>query len=183
MKLRTLFIICAIAIFFGCKDDEPCIPEVLSADVRIFKSNERCGDLGLPWEASFGVKFSFDYSFTCDKECSNKTIVFDDAFRYVKHVSGTIDTAFSIGINGGTCMQANSGAPNFYPSVILENEVGDPGPIVYELGDTIVVELRNPVLCFTDNEGRCNFNSKRIPLDLPDYIYEYILQPEDFDCD
>jgi hypothetical protein len=46
-----------------------------------------------------------------------------------------------------------------------------------------VFELRKPALFFTDDEGRYNPKGDRIPLDLPDYTFEYILQPEDFDCD
>ena len=184
MKYFYLFTIATslLLIFLpGCKDDGPCVPEVLSADFRIYKSNERCGDLGLPWEASFGVRISFDHYVYCDSECREKRIFYLEGATYLKHVNGTVDTLHSP--HRAAFCSTGANEDSIYPSVTYESELGQPDPYNFALGDTLYFELSNPVMCEVDEYGHCKEDGWMIPVDLPDHTFEYILSPADFDCD
>ena len=79
--LGTYIILLILSFSIGCKDDDtnnqndgPCIPEIQQADFNIYKSNEKCSDLGNNVEVSFAAKFSFDYCVVCDMDCPDKKV-------------------------------------------------------------------------------------------------------------
>jgi hypothetical protein len=78
---------------------------------------------------------------------------------------------------GDSCNQINT------PSQTLNTrKENDPHPDRYEIGDTVVYELLDPILCTTDGFSGCA--SEEIPLDdVQEYRFVYVLAPEDFDCD
>ena len=85
---------------------------------------------------------------------------------------------FHFGITAAPCNNDKS----FIPFVILQYRVDEQNLIEYEVGDTIVYQLREATFCTVDGRGICDRDIEATPLNLPDVTYEYVLQPEDFDC-
>ena len=53
-------------------------------------------------------------------------------------------------------------------------------PMTFSIGDTIRYEFSDPKVCFSDNIQLCP--SIRPAINLSDFSFEYIIVPEDFQC-
>ncbi|MCB0551745.1 MAG: hypothetical protein KDD19_29535 [Phaeodactylibacter sp.] len=160
---------------FNCSKDKKaeCAPSSVTATIQMSKTSASCGDIDLPWEITFGASFEFTIDIECTGDCSGKRVLYRQARSYLKKPGGIVEFA---GVpSGGACNELRQ------PSQVLNTrKEGDPGLITYEIGDTVVYAFLGPVLCTSDGFSGCA--SEEIPLDIQEYTFEYVLAPEDFEC-
>lgn len=178
MKTNFILLIILSIITFNCKDkkENECNPLNVTADIQFNKVSESCKDIDLLWEITFGVSFEFLVDIKCEGGCSDKRVSYRQVRAYIKKQHEIIELS-GPPLAGGSCNQIIT------PSQTLNTrKVDDPGLINYEVGDTIVYEFLEPVLCTAPEMGGGCF-SEETPLDVQEYTFEYVLQPEDFDCE
>ena len=168
----------ALMVLLGqnCSEDKEaeCLPSGVTVDIQMNKTSASCSDIDLLWDITFGVRFEFVIDVKCEGGCSGKRVLYRQARSYLKKPGGIVEFA---GVpSGGFCNQVNT------PGQTLNTKKeDDPGLITYEVGDTVVYEFLDPVLCTSDGFSGCD--SEEVPLDVQEYVFEYVLAPEDFACE
>ena len=173
-KFFLFFII--LALFQNCSEDTSnCDSTNISANIQMRKTNELCSDLDLLFDISFGVNLEFEIDIQCTGDCSDR-IIFYQKREFLKNLFGTTE------FNPGSITKAFYTCNKLsFPTLTLNTKIDDPDPINFALGDTILFEFFDPGLCLTNDYSDCSSNY--LPISLPDFSIEYILAPEDFDCD
>lgn len=167
-----LLIFLAISILFSCKKDCPeCLASEITVDVQMIKRTGTCKDLGFNFDVTAGVGLNYQFDNQCGENCEGRQIAFHQR-RIVKNANGIKEDD----LKGTMVVQCgNLGEIK----IALYNKIDDPGELIFELGDTVVYELFDIGLC--EGSGFANCGEETL-LDVPNFIFEYVFVPEDFDC-
>lgn len=153
------------------KKDKNCPTSGVTADIQISKISESCADINLPWEITFGVELQYLIDIKCEGNCSNQRVTYLNSPSILKKTDGTI---WPIGApHGGLCNKMNTAG-----TILNTKKENDNNLFTFEIGDTIAIEFRDPILCTSDGFSGCD--SEEVPLDIQEFYFEYILAPEDF---
>lgn len=174
-----IFIIASWVSILSCSEDKEtikeCNPSGISADITFRKIGEKCKDIDILWDISFGVNVEFEVDLKCETDCS-ENMIFYHTDKVLKTQAGIIDLESAIRTTA--IYKCNN---VFHPSQTLYMQVDDPGPINYMVGDTIRWDFFDARLCLAEDIHGCGMNNQ--PIDLPDFSFEYIIIPEDFECE
>lgn len=169
-------IILVLFIFNSCNDHDntnliDCDFQNIQMNIQMTKVSTNCSDLDVPYELSFGSEFQFTLGSTCDKTCDYRQIAYDFTTSYSRDFKGKfIETKY---INCGSSFSFNK----------KELEVisaSNSSSAILELGDTIIFHFHTPRLCTPNDLTNC---SESKPLDLPEFMFKYIIIEEDIDCE
>ena len=111
----------------------------------------------------------------CEGGCSER-LIFYHKNKLLKTLTGITDLNPSV--FHGAYYECNK---IIHPSQTSTIEVDDPDPRNYMVGDTILWEFFDARLCLVNDGNDCE---SIIPmLDLPYFSLEYVITPEDFECE
>jgi hypothetical protein len=148
-----------------------------SSSIQFEKVSEKCSDISLLWDISFGVAVAFDIEVNCGPDCDGELI-----FYNIDEVLKTPEGIIPLGNSNShfayyECNQMTMRTQAFNTPVEDDN----PDPIEYNVGDTLQWSFFDPRKCLSQDRTECFFDNEII--DLPDFTFEYIIKADDFDCD
>ncbi|MEO1260775.1 MAG: hypothetical protein AAFZ15_18395 [Bacteroidota bacterium] len=177
----NLLIFASFILFLNCSENKEeiieCDTSGISASISFKKVSEKCKDIDLPWDIYFGVEVEFEINVRCEGDCDGRMIYYQKD-KLLKKPDGIID--LNSPIFSAAFYNCNS---LIRPGETRFMEVGEPPNVIYAVGDTLRWEFFDARLCLTDDITACTVDNENEPIDVPDFSFEYIISPEDFECE
>ena len=128
------------------------------------------------WDISFGVNLEWEIEIACGNECIEWQVLYHRR-ELRKHNSGV--EVYNEGSDARTIIKCNQLVTRgTIPNIRIDDP--DPNARKYEIGDTLVYEFFDPMICKAREPIVCETGT--IPIDLPSFFFEYILTEDDFNC-